>query len=214
MARWTSTATQDLKWAGYRFTGVAGTVFSIADEQKAAFAVDPGLTIAGLTWTNSFPSVPVTGQREWRADLGEWCYFDGTHWLGEPQTIVLSSGFVQTPTNPVLYTADQVDIYFFALPSYDILVTDVQASCLSTAPAPTTTNFHQLLLYDGGSIVHGILDYGLATGSWVRMIPNGTYPLPVILHASGLFGYMNLQHGGTFGAISVTQPLVTYRPIY
>ncbi len=87
MARWTSTAAQDLKWAGYRFTGAAGTVFSIADEQKASFDADPGPTIAGFAWTNSFPAAPVTGQREWRADRGEWCYYDGTRWLG-PEGII------------------------------------------------------------------------------------------------------------------------------
>lgn len=55
MARFTSTARLDMKWAGYRFNGNAGTVFSIADEQKSSFDADPGPTIAGLAWTNSLP---------------------------------------------------------------------------------------------------------------------------------------------------------------
>jgi hypothetical protein len=62
MARWTSTAAQDIKWAGYRFTGAAGTQFTIDDTQVASFTADPGPTIAGLTWiSDMLQPTQITG---------------------------------------------------------------------------------------------------------------------------------------------------------
>jgi hypothetical protein len=60
-----------------------------SDSGQATGLIWRGLSTHPSFWGGAFPGSPVTQQMFFRSDLGIWCWYDGTRWLGPELTLPL-----------------------------------------------------------------------------------------------------------------------------